>query len=148
MTKNPVRVFWFALLALSVALLACCCATSPEQAAGIGAASVAAFDAALNSLIATKTIDPGNALALSNGVHQATDSVTGLAVNFKALLDTFNSFKEHSIEALSALKQSTSEQIAAANEGATIKMGVATAAGGGLATSATHILRGPARKTP
>lgn len=139
------RILWWALLIVSACVLAGC-AMTPAQAAGVGAAGVAAFDAMLQSLVQNGQIDPSTATAMSQSVHNVADGAVKTADGLQQLWNSFHDFKGKTVETFTAAREMFMQEIAKANDAATNKMLVASAAGGGLGTSATQVLRGPSEK--
>lgn len=143
---NYHRVIWWTLLILSACVLVGC-TMSPAQAAGVGAAGVAAFDAMLQSLVQSGQIDPSTATAMSQSVHNVADGAVKTADGLQQLWDSFRDFKSKTVETFSSAREMFMQEIAKANDAATTKAAVATLAGGGVGTSAVQVIRGPREAT-
>jgi hypothetical protein len=73
------KTFYLLLLFFGATLMLHGCAAPPAGIAGAAAGTVAAVDAGINSLVATRTIDPGAAAGILGWVHLAGDTITSLA---------------------------------------------------------------------
>lgn len=139
------RVFWTLCLMVGAALFLTACST-PAQTAGVGAGIAATFDGILQTLVASKQLDPAAAAGMSGALHQTVDSATQTATDVKTLWDQVRDMKEHFTQVIHdgvvATQQgfANTEKMIPSHAQIVAEGGTGGALGG---TALTHLIRGP-----